>query len=382
MEDMELIYSVVNNSSYPFIIVEERENGKFEKLFSNKSMNKLLSLNEENLSTQNEPAEKEKNKDEELTVQTEGESKADVIEEDAHSKGFMNQEMQDLFARYKEEKYSDKHTSLEMEIFNGMYEIHFNQSKGKIVAIFMKIDSFELFNLMSFHDLSNSCSAIVIILDDKGQIIDINDCFLKFVGMEKADVLHKNFFQTFIPGDINILNNYMSDILLQDEYHHQFVTPMKDANENLYKINWQVSKVIKANQSYIIAIGSDVSRFVKENGELKRELQSINLGFEYFPFGVAYMDSKGYVSKTNKRFKKMFKVAEKKKSFQFEEIGLFKKHIGLAKLQENLKFVKDVSYTVKDVVNKQPIRLRVNVRVLKGKKESSAFYILVVQNIK
>lgn len=367
MEEMELVYGIVNNSSYPFIVVEEKENGKFEKLFSNKSMSKLL-------------AEYEETKEEPLELKTETE--VEEGEEPTDTKGFMIEELQELFAKYKEENYSDKHTSLEIEIFDGMYEIHFNQSKGKIVAIFTKIDSFELFNLMSFHDLSNSCSAIVIILDDNGCIIDINDCFLKFVGMEKSEVLHKNFFETFIPGDINILNNYMSDILLQDEYHHQFITPMKDANENLYKINWQVSKVVKAKQSYIIAIGSDVSRYIKENGNLKRELQSVSLGFEYFPFAVAYMDSKGCISKTNKRFKKMFKIAEKKKTFGFEEIGLFKKHIGLKKLQDNLHFIKDVTYTIKDEINKQPLRLRVNARVLKGKKESSAFYILVVQNIK
>jgi len=153
---------------------------------------------------------------------------------------------------------------------------------------------------------------------------------------------------------------------------------LRSASGKAYKINWQISKITKNEHSFVIAVGSNVTKFVQENRGLKKELNSIKVGFDYFPFAIGYMNAQGNFTKMNPRFMKMFHIAKNRLEISFDDVPLFKKYIGFKKMSESVKLLKEVHYKL----NYKDLNIKVDVRLLKGKKESSKFYIVVVQRVK
>jgi PAS domain S-box-containing protein len=339
LEAKELVFSSVENLVYPMLLVDDKDE-KFVGLYANVAMKALVP--EGNVLHIEEPL-------------------LEILKE------YSNQENKDSYVLY------------DVEIFNGLFTLYLSQSSMGVGILFIQTPASDILNSLTFKELSKSCGAITVVLDEKGEILDTNNCFLDLVGFKKEDVIHKGFFQTFIPGDIEKLGKYFENILADNAYHQHFMTPLIGKGKELYKINWQVTKVVKQSQTYIIAIGSDVSKLFKENRNLRQQLDSIQVGFEYFPFSVGYMNGDGEFIKMNARFKKMFGIPESKVRVSFDAIPLLKKNIGFAYLEENIKFVKEMKHLIDYEHQGKHTKLRVNVRIIKGKKESSKLYIVVVQ---
>lgn len=354
MQTEELVFDVINTLSYPVLILEESQEKKWVYSYRNQAMQKLL----------NNKETKENDTDEVSLPKSEYENS-----------------LEDILSTYTNELHSDSFTLHDIEIFDGLYNVSFNKNQNRLLIIFVETPIEELFDNITFHDLSGACNAIVLVLDNEGKIVDVNECFLDLVGMNKEDTTGKSFFETFIPGDIKQLNHYFENILSNETYSQKFVTPLKGLDDKLYRINWQVSKLVKNDQTYIIAVGSDISKFVEENSDLKNELKSIRIGFDYFPLAIGYMNYKGIFTKMNPRFMKMFKIKEDHEEVLFDNILLFKKHIGFDSLNENIQLIKEMSYKIDYTLNEKPIKIKVDIRLLHGKKESSNFYIVVVQMI-
>lgn len=341
MQSSELLFGVVDSLSEPVLLFEKSEGGAWLNSYKNQLMQKLFDAN---LDTKD---------------------------------GLLQQ----LLKHYDEEAGSSNYTLYDVEIFDTIYNIHFSKNNKHLLVLFMEIKPEEFFKNISFHDLSGVCNAIVVVLDSTGHIIDTNECFADFVGLEKENIIGKGFFETFIPGNIETLNRYFAGILEKDIYHQQFVTPMKGLEDKSYIINWQVSKIVKHEQTYIIAVGGDITRFIEENSALKKQLTSIKVGFEYFPLAIGYMDAKGMFTKMNPRFMKMFNIALSDEKIAFDKIALFRKHIGFEKMNEHIKLIKEMSYKIDFLSDGKPMKLKVDIRLLSGKKESSKFYIVVAQKI-
>jgi len=339
METKEIVFESVENLTYPMLLVKKSDE-KFISLYANVAMRALQAKTNE--SQLEEPL-------------------LGVIQE------YDNQENKNSYAIY------------DVEIFNGLFTLYFTQSSRGIAILFMQTPASDILNSLTFKELSKSCGAILVVLDENGNILDINSCFLDLVNLKKEDVLHQSFFQTFIPGDMEQLGKYFQSILSETSYHKHFMTPLKGKDGELYKINWQVSKVVKQNQVYIIAIGSDVSKLFKENRKLKQQLDSIQVGFEYFPFSVGYMNADGFFTKMNARFMKMFGIPDSNHQISFDSIGLLKKNIGFEYLQENIKFVKEMHYKIDYVKGDKKVKLKIDIRMLNGKSDASNFYIVVIQ---
>jgi PAS domain-containing protein len=208
----------------------------------------------------------------------------------------------------------------------------------------------------------------------------MNECFVNLAAIPKTEALGKGFFETFIPGDREQLQHYFKQILDSDEYHQHFVTPLKTAIGKTYKINWQVSKLVKNDHTYIIAVGSDISRFIEENSRLKQEMKSIAVGFDYFPLAVAYMNAEGEFIKMNARFTRLFGISGGSRHIHFDSIALLAQKIGFEKMHENIALIKEMHYTFDHTSRGKPVRLRVDIRMLQGTKEFAKFYIVVVQH--
>ena len=342
MQNENLVVDFIKFLSYPVLVIEKKELEYF-KLYSNLAMDALLESHH------------------------------------ALQKLELEEELLKALDIY-EKQDSEQYIISNVEIFNSLYTLNITKTHDGIFIMFAQTDTGEQFHNIMIKEISEQCSVIIVIFNAEGKIVDVNDCFLEFVGMSKKQVLSKNFFETFIPGDIKTLSKYFKEILLHDTHHQHFVTPMKGLKRK-YRINWQISKIVKNYESYIVAIGSDVSQFLDENSDLKRQITSIKVGFNLFPFSVGYINSQGTFIKMNSRFMNMFQIAESNKKVMFDDIEAFRKNIGFEVMKEHIQFIKEISYNITATLANKPVELKIDIRMLSGKKESSKFYILVAQRI-
>ena len=343
LEVKEIVVDVLDSLSTPVVLLEDAEKG-YSILYSNKVMQKLL-----------------------------------ITEESQELK--LTDEFLDVIGAYKNEAGSDNVILHDIEIFEKLYNISFSKNSNRLFITFFEISIEKLFDNITFRELSGSCSAIFVVLNSEGKVVDMNDCFLNFVGMKKEEVQAKDFFETFIPGDKETLNNHLENLTSNESPHQHFVTPMKGHNGKLYRIYWQVSSVVKQNQSFIIAVGSDISKFVEENSNLKRDLKNIKVGFDYFPFAIGYMNSDGILTSMNPGFMKMFRIKDEHSEIAFDSIRILKDNIGFNKMSEHIGLIKEMSYKIDYDIGEKAVELKVNIRMLSGKKESSKLYIVVVQKV-
>ncbi|QFR49640.1 PAS domain S-box protein [Sulfurimonas lithotrophica] len=344
MQEKDLIYNFVYDLGNPVLLVEDKEES-YDISFANEKMKELL-----------------KNTDSEDLVLT--------------------NELIHLLNSYKEKAHPHGLSTQNIEIFQKFYNINYLQNANSILMSFIETDVESLFETLSFHEMGISSCAIIVVLSDQGKVIDTNEHFLKMVGMTKEEVHNIDFFENFIPAEIETLNKYLSELLSSDSKNQQFVTSLKDVEDNIYKIKWQVSKIKKLNQNFLVAIGSDISQlFQQNNKQITKEVKSLKVGFDYFPFAVAYMNAKGIFTTMNKNFLKMFHIKNETTKIMFDQIPFFKKHIGFSKIKEYIPSQKELTYNIEHGINGKNVILKVYIRMLKGKKESSALYIIIVQKI-
>lgn len=351
MEAKELVFEMIDRLSYPIVLFQRSETEAWSRRYINEAMQKLLDIKES------------------------GEKRSDLSIKHENS-------LNELITNYDKQNHTDSYTLHNIEIFDAIYSVHMNKNRNNLLIIFIEIPINELFDNITFRDLSKAYSSIIVILDSSGKIVDINECFLNLVLKEKEEVLGENFFEIFMPSYAQKLAPYLEDIVTQDSYSKHFVTPLKDSNAKQYKINWQVSKIVKGKETYIIAVGSDITKFIEENSDLKHQLTSIRVGFDYFPLAVGYMNSSGKFITTNPRFNKIFDIAQTDKKIMFNQVPYLSSHLSFEKIKEYIALIKEMSYYINYDDGKEHIKLKVNIRLLKGKKEHSSLYIVVVQKVK
>ncbi len=342
MENTEIILETINTLSNPILLVKENAD-VYERIYSNISMDKLLPKDDKNNS---------------------------IVDENILK-----------FIKQFIEEESDYHTINNALLFHNSYNIIFNKNDNGILILFIQNKDKESSLNFILDDVSAASNALMVILDLNGYVVDVNKCFCEMVGMEYEEVIEKSFFETFMPNNVEQLSERLGDIMSKETHNKHFVTPLKAKDGTSYRINWQVSKIEKQNQTYIIAVGGDVSILVEENNTLKHEIKSINIGFEYFPFSVGYMNVNSEFTKVNPRFAKMFHLNKDDKNIKFDDIDFFKKNIGFKKLNENIQLIKEMSYSIDTIMHENNVRLKVNIRMLSGKKEDSKFYIVIVQRV-
>jgi PAS domain S-box-containing protein len=343
MKEEELIYNFFTNLNNPIVILEEKED-LYTIVYANKAMKPLLSPNED-----------------------------EILE--------VPETFPLLIEQYKKKDIPTGSVINNVEIFGKLYNINFIQSENLLFMTFMEVTIDKMFDSLGFHDLGNACSAMIIVLNAEGKIVDMNECFLNFVGMKQKDIVKKDFFQTFIPGDKELLIHYFENIISEKSKSHHFITPLRDINKEIYKINWQISKVVRQDQNFIIAVGSDISKLVDQNNQFKREVESIKIGFEYFPFAIGYMNEKGFFTTMNKTFTKMFHPKNKDTTLHFDEIPFLKKNIGFAQMSEHIQLIKEMSYKIKHHHKEKLVNIKVDIKMLSAKSSSSKLYIVIVQKL-
>jgi len=350
MESSELIFNVIDSLNEPVLLLQKNEENIWSYRYFNQLMRKHLNIKEE---------------------KSEGDDKDFIVEPEG--------EIAQLVKQYEAEGLDESHTIHDLELFDDIYNVHFAEKDSYLLMTFIEIHPNELCDNIGYNEIGEESGSLVVILDDKGDIVDINKYFLNMLAMKKDKVLGKNFFKSYIPINSDRLNGYFDKIMQNKSPRQQFFTPLKGEREEQYRIKWQVSKILRQEKTYIVAIGNDVSKIAEENIDLKKQIKSIELGFEHFPLAVGYMNAEGLFTKMNNRFTKMFRIDQERETIKFDEIPLFKKHIGFDKMHEHIKLIKEMSYTVDLNKGKEAVKLIIDISLLSGKKETSKLYIVVAR---
>ncbi|WP_428739050.1 PAS domain-containing protein [Sulfurimonas sp.] len=337
MEVNEKVFETIDGMGYPLLIVENTGE-KYNFIYENSALKKLISIEE----AQSLPKDLEK-----------------------------------LIKHLPLESGSEQISLHNYAIFDAVYTIYATKTGNNLSLIFVELQIQELFKNMTFIDEDSGYNPLVVVLNTQGLLVDANESFLETVQLKREDILQKSFFKTFIPGDLAKLNKHLEAIHSSDSHHQHFITPLKDKEGKLYRIQWQVSTMKKGENVYIVAIGSDVSKFMEENCELKREITSIKAGFEYFPMAIGYMDSKGDFITMNPKFIKMLKIPQTKKHLNFKEIPFFHKNIDFKQMSEYIELIKEMHFNFKE----DGKNYRVDIRMLHNSKRNTKLYIFVVQKL-
>ena len=336
----ELVYSTIQDISSAVLIADDVENPSESGIYANEKLEKTMA------SMQNEHA------------------KTGLLARICEALGDISQD--------------GSYTLDDFELQGRNYSLSLSRTGNRLFALFTEVSRDSIVETISYRELSKSCSSIVIIIGDQGQLVDANDCFLGLVGMTREEAVGKPFFQTFIPGDITLLGRYMQEILEKEHYHRHFVTPLRSAHDKTYRINWHVSKIQKQGETYMFVVGNDISKFLDENDKLKKELISIKVGFQYFPLGIAYFGSSGELIEANPRFNQMMGLKTEAAKTHFDDIAPLHGHFSFETMQERLGLIKDYRF-------KQQLEdkfMQVDIRLLQGKKEHSKLFITVCQYVK
>ncbi len=329
------LYETIDTLGYPVLILENTDE-KWSLVYANNTLKNLASITESEV---------------------------------------MPESLESLIAHIPKQSDEAQSSLRNFEIFGSLYTIYLNHTDDRLFVIFIELQFQELLKNMTFDDLDSDYKPIMVILDTNGAIVDANESFVDIVKEQRENLLHKNFFDRFIPGNREKLNGYLQALFSDDAAHQHFVTPLKGNTDKLYRIQWQVSTMKRAEQTYIIAIGNDISKYVEENSELKRELTSIKVGFDFFPMAVGYMDAKGNFITMNPKFIKLLKIPKDKERIHFKEIPFLKKHIDLQQMNEYIELIKEMHYNFEEKGEKY----RVDVRILQSPKKKVKLYIFVIQ---
>ncbi len=315
------------------------------------------------------------------SIQYQNESMQNLLAHDSQDNK-LSEPLKKLITQYQSHASGKSTNTLyHYEIFDNLYNISFEETQDNIFAFFIEVPLQNLFDCLPFHNLHGIYDSLIVVLNPKGEVVETNECFSNLVGMQKSKIEGKDFFENFIPGNRETLTHYLEHVYAHENHQEHFITPLKGVDKNTHRINWNVSKVHWHEETYVIAVGSDISKFTEENTHLKKKLHSIQVGFDYFPFGIAYMNAKGKFTNMNPRFMKMFKLKEDDNLY-FDDIKLFQKNIGFKSMQEYIRIIKEMSYKVKHKTKYKSFTIKIDVRLLSGKKNASKLYIIVVQQIK
>ena len=129
-----------------------------------------------------------------------------------------------------------------------------------------------------FAGIMRSVDLVSIILDSNGNINFGNNYFLKLTGYKEEEVINKNWFDLFIPGDIretlkNVFNDALSKNLLPPHYVNDIVA--KNGEKKLISWNNTVLKDTDGRTIGTASIGEDITEQKRLEQELLKNSQQL-----------------------------------------------------------------------------------------------------------
>jgi PAS domain S-box-containing protein len=151
-----------------------------------------------------------------------------------------------------------------------------------------------------FHSVLESISLIGLIIDVEGNIILCNDYLLRLTGWKREEVLGKNWFQIFLPGDIrrevetDLFRRSIAEGNIQVHYENEIQT-----KEGIRRaISWS-NTILRDDDNTIVSIasiGEDVTERKRADEALRKSREEFKDYFEMGSIGMCVTSpDKGWV---------------------------------------------------------------------------------------
>ncbi len=173
-------------------------------------------------------------------------------------------------------------------------------------------------------NLLETANAIIVTLNEKAEITLFNQYAESLTGYKKADVLGRNWFETFIPeSDRALMPQVFEDVLKQMPEVSQFENPIVLKNGEKRLIGWS-NNVLRDNSGMItgvLSIGADIHDRHQTEEALRSSEKRFRTFFEFSPFVLVMGDLEGKILVANPAFTRLVGyTAEELEELSFSHI--------------------------------------------------------------
>ncbi len=194
----------------------------------------------------------------------------------------------------------------------------------------------------TFFDLTEQ---ILVVIDTKGKVVDINKMGCQILGCRKKNIIGKDWFNNFLPRQIKkqvkeVFKKILKGELKEVEYYEN---PVIDKKGRLKLISWHNNYLKDDKNKICLILSSGKNITEKRQAELKlnQQLNLFKLLFEFAPDGFFILDFKGNIKDVNRAVEKLsgYKKEELIGKNIFKLNLLSKKYfaVALKSLMKNIK---------------------------------------------
>ncbi len=145
---------------------------------------------------------------------------------------------------------------------------------------------------------------ILLILDIKGKIVDINKKGCEILKDKKKNIIGKDWFDNFLPSNIKkeIKKVFKKILIGKLKEVKVYENPIIDRKGKLKLILWHNNYIRdkKGKIIYVLSSGEDITEKRENKIKFEKQLQLFKLLFDYAPYGYFLLDFKGNITDGNK----------------------------------------------------------------------------------
>ncbi len=151
---------------------------------------------------------------------------------------------------------------------------------------------------------------MIVVLDDQGCVTLINKKGCEILGLDEADIIGKNWCDTFIPQiDIESVKEMFRSVFVdKNNLTTHYVNPIINAKGEERIISWYNAILSDSDGQTqgILSSGEDITEMQIAHEQLKISERRFRNLFENAPFGYQSLDSKGFFIEVNKKWLEIF----------------------------------------------------------------------------
>ncbi|QQS36954.1 MAG: PAS domain S-box protein [Ignavibacteriales bacterium] len=150
-----------------------------------------------------------------------------------------------------------------------------------------------------YKSLFDSSPVGVLLEDEKGIIISVNDAFCKITGYEKSELIGNNIRLLSTPDKYGLIEQNIQQLLSGSILDHDVETTRKDGTIIIVHLN-ETTIILPDGRKGILSISEDVTEKKKSEMELKK----LSSAVEQSPVTIVMTDLKGDIDYINPNFTK------------------------------------------------------------------------------
>lgn len=252
----------------------------------------------------------------------------------------------------------------------------YNEEKNKELELKNK----EIEHQGKFKLLFENSHFLAAVLDEKGKVLDINDCALEFLG-EKIDSLEgKNFWELrcWHNNEKTLLKEMLSKEISSEDINFE-INAFSIKNE-ISIIDFTLSSVKKNNSYIYIATGQDITQRKLREEELKLAYTVFNNTRD----GIVITDKHTHILEVNNSFEHI--TGYKKSELKNKKINILKYHLNDKQFYKNMwNNIINYGYWQGEITNlnkaKKPYTVLLTINCIFNEKNEISSYIGIFSDI-